>query len=100
MSEVDRIFLLSPAHCDGKRARMLLREGASFALANRLREAGGDVVGGPFGRGHRDYHADGQRGDKRGRGWPAGEPTCPLARAAIVAGPGLLIAAGRRGLSG
>jgi len=37
-------------------------------MANRLREAGGDVVGGSFGRGHRDYHADGQRGDQCGRG--------------------------------
>ncbi len=33
-----RLFLLSPAHCGGKRAALLLRERAAFDLALRLRE--------------------------------------------------------------
>jgi hypothetical protein len=35
-----RIFLLSPAHCGGKRAEILLNQRASFPLAVRLRSAG------------------------------------------------------------
>jgi hypothetical protein len=35
-----RIFLLSPAHCGGKRAQILLNQRASFPLAVRLRSAG------------------------------------------------------------
>jgi hypothetical protein len=35
-----RIFLLSPAHCGGKRAAILLNEHATFPLAQRLRSAG------------------------------------------------------------
>lgn len=35
-----RIFLLSPAHCGGKRAAVLLNENAAFPLAHRLRTAG------------------------------------------------------------
>jgi hypothetical protein len=35
-----RIFLLSPAHCGGKRAAILLNERARFPLAERLRSAG------------------------------------------------------------
>jgi hypothetical protein len=35
-----RIFLLSPAHCGGKRAELLLNERAAFPLAQRLRSAG------------------------------------------------------------
>jgi hypothetical protein len=35
-----RIFLLSPAHCGGKRAAMLMNERAIFPLAQRLRSAG------------------------------------------------------------
>jgi hypothetical protein len=35
-----RVFLLSPAHCGGKRARILLSERATFPLAQRLRSAG------------------------------------------------------------
>jgi hypothetical protein len=35
-----RIFLLSPAHCGGKRADILLNQRASFPLAVRLRSAG------------------------------------------------------------
>ena len=37
---VRRIFLLSPAHCGGKRAAILLNERAAFPLAQRLRSAG------------------------------------------------------------
>src|SRR5688500_2317085 len=35
-----RIFLLSPAHCGGKRAAILLNEHAAFPLAQQLRSAG------------------------------------------------------------
>jgi hypothetical protein len=35
-----RIFLLSPAHCGGKRAAILLNERATFPLAQRFRSAG------------------------------------------------------------
>src|SRR5918997_2852449 len=35
-----RVFLLSPAHCGGKRAEILLNGRASFPLAVRLRSAG------------------------------------------------------------
>lgn len=41
-----RVFLISPASCAGKRARLLLRDAAAFPLARRVREAGaplGDV---------------------------------------------------------
>jgi hypothetical protein len=37
---LSRIFLLSPAHCGGKRAAVLLNERATFPLAQRLRSAG------------------------------------------------------------
>jgi len=37
---VNRIFLLSPAHCGGLRAQMVLSERASFDLAQRVRVAG------------------------------------------------------------
>jgi hypothetical protein len=37
---VSRIFLLSPAHCGGKRAAVLLNQRAAFPLAERLRSAG------------------------------------------------------------
>ncbi len=37
---VSRIFLLSPAHCGGKRAAVLLNQRAGFPLAQRLRSAG------------------------------------------------------------
>ena len=39
-----RVFLLSPASSGGVRARMLLREGASFALAERVRTAGAPLA--------------------------------------------------------
>lgn len=38
-------FLLSPAHAGGRRAALLLREGAGFALARRLRSARGARLG-------------------------------------------------------
>jgi hypothetical protein len=43
-----RIFLLSPAHCGGKRATWLLRDEAAFPLAVRLREPGGISLGEAF----------------------------------------------------
>ncbi len=36
----NRVFLLSPANAAGKRAQLLLREGAMFGLARRLRNGG------------------------------------------------------------
>ena len=43
-----RIFLLSPAHCGGKRASVLLNERASFPLATRLRSPSGATLGEAF----------------------------------------------------
>lgn len=43
-----RIFLLSPAHCGGKRASILLNERASFPLATRLRSPSGATLGEAF----------------------------------------------------
>jgi hypothetical protein len=43
-----RIFLLSPAHCAGKRAALLLREQAAFPLALRLRSPEGITLGEAF----------------------------------------------------
>jgi hypothetical protein len=43
-----RIFLLSPAHCGGKRAGLLLSERAEFDLAGRLRSPGGVTLGEAF----------------------------------------------------
>jgi hypothetical protein len=37
---VARVFLLSPAHCGGKRAAVLLNERATFPLARRLHTTG------------------------------------------------------------
>ena len=42
-SRPHRIFLLSPASCSGERARILLREEASFDLARRLRREGAPI---------------------------------------------------------
>ena len=39
-SRAQRVFLLSPAHAGGKRAAMLFRSSANFALAHRLRMSG------------------------------------------------------------
>lgn len=43
-----RIFLLSPANCSGIRARMVMREAASFDLARRLRQQHGAPLGEVF----------------------------------------------------
>ena len=43
-----RVFLLSPARCDGERAKLLLNPGASFPLAVRLREGEGAPIGEVF----------------------------------------------------
>jgi hypothetical protein len=43
-----RVFLLSPAHAGGKRAELLLRHQASFALATRLRGESGIALGEAF----------------------------------------------------
>ena len=43
-----RIFLLSPARCDGKRAQVILREAAAFPLARRLRSSEGAPLGEVF----------------------------------------------------
>jgi hypothetical protein len=43
-----RVFLLSPAHCGGERARLVLREEARFDLARRLRTREGAPLGEVF----------------------------------------------------
>jgi hypothetical protein len=43
-----RIFLLSPAHCGGKRAAILLNERAAFPLAQRLHSSSGVTLGEAF----------------------------------------------------
>jgi hypothetical protein len=43
-----RVFLLSPAHCGGERARIVLRDGARFELAQRLRTREGVPLGEVF----------------------------------------------------
>src|SRR5881397_1476240 len=48
MSPSHRIFLLSPAHCSGKRAGFLLRESARSSLAQRLRSREGATIGEVF----------------------------------------------------
>ena len=45
---MSRIFLLSPAHCGGLRARMVLSERASFDLAQRVRAGAGAPLGEVF----------------------------------------------------
>jgi hypothetical protein len=40
---VQTVFLLSPAHCGGRRAEILLSERAAFPLAVQLREAGAPI---------------------------------------------------------
>jgi len=45
---LSRIFLLSPANCSGRRARILLSERAEFDLAVRLRSSQGVAVGEAF----------------------------------------------------
>jgi hypothetical protein len=43
-----RIFLISPAHCGGKRAELLLNQRAEFELAGRLRSPAGVTLGEAF----------------------------------------------------
>jgi hypothetical protein len=43
-----RVFLLSPAHCGGQRARLVLRQAARFDLARRLRSRQGASLGEVF----------------------------------------------------
>lgn len=43
-----RIFLLSPAHCGGKRAGLLFNDAARFDLAQRVRMPGGVALGEVF----------------------------------------------------
>jgi hypothetical protein len=43
-----RVFLLSPAHCGGERAQLVLREEARFELARRLRTREGASLGEVF----------------------------------------------------
>jgi|SRR5579884_3102458 len=45
---MNQVFLLSPARCDGQRARVLLNPDATFALAERLRSREGVPVGEVF----------------------------------------------------
>src|SRR5206468_3751012 len=45
---VERVFLLSPAHCGGARARLVFRPDADFELARRLRSEGGAPLGEVF----------------------------------------------------
>lgn len=39
-----RVFLISPASCAGKRARMLLRDAAAFPLARQVRDGGAPLA--------------------------------------------------------
>jgi hypothetical protein len=43
-----RVFLLSPANCNGKRAQLLFREDAAFDLARRVRSSAGAPLGEVF----------------------------------------------------
>jgi hypothetical protein len=43
-----RVFLLSPAHCGGKRASYLFNDNATFDLARRIRAPGGAPLGDVF----------------------------------------------------
>ena len=48
LSREGRVFLLSPANCSGRRAKMVLAERAEFDLAVRLRGEGGVAIGEVF----------------------------------------------------
>jgi hypothetical protein len=48
MTRPARVFLLSPAHCGGERARLLFRDGADFDLARRVRRSPGAPLGEVF----------------------------------------------------
>src|SRR5215211_5902136 len=45
---IGRVFLLSPANCNGTRAQMVMSERAQFALARELRTAEGAPLGDVF----------------------------------------------------
>src|SRR5437762_2524102 len=45
---MQQVFMLSPARCDGKRAKMLLNPRARFELAERVRSAAGAPIGEVF----------------------------------------------------
>ncbi len=45
---MSRVFLLSPARCDGRRAQMLLNPAATFDLARRIRAPEGAPIGEVF----------------------------------------------------
>jgi hypothetical protein len=45
---MDQVFVLSPARCDGARARMLMNPAATFDLAERLRSDSGVPLGEVF----------------------------------------------------
>jgi hypothetical protein len=45
---MERIFLLSPAHCGGERARLILNPRAGFPLARLVRSAAGAPLGDVF----------------------------------------------------
>jgi hypothetical protein len=69
---MDTIFLLSPARCDGRRAKVLLSPSASFELAARIRGEGGPIgevfsfLSGLYFRGKLAYaRAFGRRADHR-----------------------------------
>jgi hypothetical protein len=47
-SESTQVFLLSPARCDGERARILLNPGATFDMAERLQSTHGAELGDVF----------------------------------------------------
>lgn len=47
-SQPSRIFLLSPANCNGRRAQMVMSPNAEFALARELRTAAGAPLGDLF----------------------------------------------------
>jgi hypothetical protein len=48
MTPIDRVFLLSPARCDGRRAKALLNPAAEFPLAVQLRQREGAPLGDVF----------------------------------------------------
>ncbi len=48
MTTPHRVFLLSPAHCGGKRAGYLLNDEAQFPLAKKIRTPGGAPLGEVF----------------------------------------------------
>jgi len=45
LEQSPRVFILSPAHCGGRRARQILAPDASFELAERLRSRTGVQIG-------------------------------------------------------